>query len=108
MDDTIVFRQLTAEDIRQIATRMLGGLNKRVQELDLTLSVSDEAVAQLAAVGFDPVYGARPLRRAIQNKVEDPLAEKLLEGQFKAGQTIVVTLEDGQFVFAVDKPETID
>ena len=99
VDDTIVFRQLTEEDIRCIARRMLSSLDRRVKELEITLTVSDEAVAELARAGFDPVYGARPLRRAIQARVEDPLAEKLLEGQFKAGDTVNVTLSDGQLIF---------
>ncbi len=99
VDDTIVFHQLTEEDIRAIAGRMLRSLDRRVQDLEITLSVADEAIAQLAKVGFDPVYGARPLRRAIQSKIEDPLAEKLLEGQFKAGECVRVTVQDGQFVF---------
>ncbi len=110
VDDIIVFQQLTEEDIRNIARRMLGSLDRRVRELDITLSVSDEAVAELAKVGFDPVYGARPLRRAIQSRVEDLLAEKLLEGEFKAGQHVTVTAENGAFVFKtdIDKPEDLD
>ncbi len=108
VDDIIVFHQLTEEDIRRIAGRMLSSLNKRVNDLDITLAVSDEAVAELAKVGFDPIYGARPLRRAIQSKIEDPLAEKLLEGQFKAGESVRVTMEGDQFVFVVDKSDAID
>ncbi len=100
VDDIIVFHQLTQEDIKQIARRMLSSLSRRVQGLEITLTVSDEAVEELAKVGFDPVYGARPLRRAIQSRVEDPLAEKLLEGLFSAGDMVNVTLEDGQFVFS--------
>ncbi len=100
VDDIIVFHQLTQEDIQQIARRMLSSLSRRVKGLEITLTVSDEAVEELAKVGFDPVYGARPLRRAIQSRVEDPLAEKLLEGQFSAGDTVNVTLESGQFVFS--------
>ncbi len=111
VDELIVFHQLTEDDIRRIAGRMLSSLNKRVNDLEITLTVSEDAIAELAKVGFDPVYGARPLRRAIQSKIEDPLAEKLLEGQFKAGETVCVTVENGEFVFAkqaVDKPETLD
>ncbi len=100
VDDIIVFHQLTQEDIEQIARRMLSSLSRRVQGLEITLTVSDEAVEELAKVGFDPVYGARPLRRAIQSRVEDPLAEKLLEGLFSAGDTVNVALENGQFVFS--------
>ncbi len=110
VDDTIVFHQLTEENIRDIARRMISSLDRRVRELEISLTVTDEAIAELAKVGFDPVYGARPLRRAIQSQVEDLLAEKLLEGEFKAGQTVTVTAENGTFVFKsdVDKPTDLD
>ncbi len=98
VDDIIVFRQLTEEDIRRIARRMLRSLDARVKELDITLTVTDEAVAELARVGFDPVYGARPLRRAIQSRIEDTLAERLLEGAFRAGDAVTVTVRDGALV----------
>ncbi|MBR2406870.1 MAG: ATP-dependent Clp protease ATP-binding subunit [Clostridia bacterium] len=104
VDDTIVFRQLTEEDIRSIARRMLGSLDRRVRDLEITLTVSDEAVAELARVGFDPVYGARPLRRAIQSRIEDPLAEKLLEGEFRAGDCVNVVLTDGRLTFEKTEP----
>ncbi len=100
VDDIIVFKQLTQTDIENIARRMLSSLNKRVEDLEMTLTVTDAAVTELAKAGFDPVYGARPLRRAIQSKVEDPLAEKLLDGQFCSGDTITVNITDGAFVFS--------
>ncbi len=100
VDDIIVFKQLTQTDIEEIARRMLRSLNKRVQDLDIQLSVTDAAVAQLAKAGFDPVYGARPLRRAIQSTVEDALAEKLLDGQFAAGDTVTVDYDGERFVFS--------
>ncbi len=100
VDDIIVFHQLSQEDIQQIARRMLSSLGNRVQGLEITLTVSDEAVEELAKAGFDPVYGARPLRRAIQSRIEDPLAEKLLEGKFQAGDRVNVTFEDGEFRFS--------
>ncbi|MCL2489095.1 MAG: AAA family ATPase, partial [Oscillospiraceae bacterium] len=99
VDDTIVFRQLTEQDIEEIARRMLAGLNKRLGEMDMALQVSEEAVKALAKSGFDPVYGARPLRRTIQNKIEDPLAELLLEGKYKAGDTVKVDVKDDGFIF---------
>ncbi|MBQ9965082.1 MAG: ATP-dependent Clp protease ATP-binding subunit [Clostridia bacterium] len=108
VDDTIVFHQLTEEDIRNIARRMIGSLDRRVRDLEITLTVTDDAIAELAKVGFDPVYGARPLRRAIQSKVEDALAEKLLEGEFKAGQHVVVTAENGAFLFKTDVDKSAD
>ena len=104
VDDTIVFRQLNEEDIRLIARRMIASLDRRVNDLELTLTVSDEAVAELARAGFDPVYGARPLRRAIQSRIEDPLAEKLLEGEFRAGDMVAVDFCNGELVFQKTEP----
>ena len=104
VDDIIVFRQLTEENIRQIAGRMVASLDRRVNDLEITLKVTDEAIAELARVGFDPVYGARPLRRAIQSRIEDPLAEKLLEGVFHAGDTVTVSAKDGELVFEANQP----
>ncbi len=99
VDDIIVFRQLTQTDIQSIARRMLSSLDRRVGDLDIKLTVTDEAVTELARAGFDPVYGARPLRRAIQSRVEDPLAEKLLEGVFRTGDTVAVDFKDGEMTF---------
>ncbi|MGN0172325.1 MAG: ATP-dependent Clp protease ATP-binding subunit, partial [Acutalibacteraceae bacterium] len=99
VDDIIVFRKLTQENIEMIARRMLSSLDRRMEELSMHVTVSDEAVAAVAKEGFDPVYGARPLRRAIQTKIEDALAEKMLEGSFKAGDTVGVGYRDGAFTF---------
>ena len=103
VDDIIVFRQLTKEDIHEIARRMLTSLDKRLKDMDITVQVTDAAVEAIAAEGFDPVYGARPLRRAIQSRIEDPLAEKLLEGAFQAGDSVTVDYAEGGFRF--DKPD---
>ena len=99
VDDIIVFQQLTQPDIEEIARRMLQSLDKRLTDMELHSSVSDAAVAEIAKEGFDPVYGARPLRRAIQSRIEDPLAEQLLEGKFRAGDTIVIDVQDSSFTF---------
>ena len=99
VDDIIVFRQLTQDDIQNIARRMLASLDRRVGDLEIKLTITDEAVQELARAGFDPVYGARPLRRAIQSRIEDPLAEKLLEGLFRTGDTVTVDYKDGEMVF---------
>ena len=100
VDDIMVFKQLTQTDIEEIARRMLRSLNKRVSELGIALLVTDAAVTQLSKAGFDPVYGARPLRRAIQSSVEDVLAEKMLDGQFGAGDTVTVDYDGEKFVFS--------
>ena len=94
IDDIIVFRALTEEDIREVARRMLRAVSARMEAMGVRLDASDEAVAELAREGFDPKYGARPLRRAIQSTGEDAVAEKLLDGTLKAGDTAKLTVED--------------
>ncbi len=103
IDDTIVFRQLTEEDIIRIARGMLSRTAARMAEQGITLTADDDAVAALAKGGFDPQYGARPLRRAIQNTVEDAVAELMLEGKLKTGDTARATLRDGKVV--IEKAE---
>ena len=98
IDEIIVFRQLTEDNIRQIARRMLGVNGANMAQQGITLAADDDAVAELARDGFDPQYGARPLRRAIQSMVEDAVAEKMLEGQLKSGDTAHVRLRDGKVV----------
>ena len=94
IDDTIVFRALTQEDICQVARRMLKTVAVRMETMGITLDAGDEAVAALAKEGFDPKYGARPLRRAIQSLVEDAVAERMLDGTLAAGDTARLVLED--------------
>ena len=101
IDETIVFRQLTEEDIVKIAHRMLSVTGKRMAQQGITLASDEDAVAALAKDGFDAEYGARPLRRSIQNTVEDAVAEQMLEGKLKSGDTAKVTLHDGKV--AVEK-----
>jgi ATP-dependent Clp protease ATP-binding subunit ClpC len=100
IDDIIVFKQLTQEDIGEIAGRMLKVLIKRVKDnMDITLSFEEDAVARIAQLGFDKVYGARPLRRAIQSHIEDPLSEEILEGNLQKGDTAVCKVENEAFIF---------
>ena len=98
IDEIIVFRQLTQENIREIASRMLQVTGRRMAEQGITLDVDDDALTELARDGFDPQYGARPLRRSIQNLVEDAVAEQMLEGKLKTGGTAHVRLKDGKVV----------
>ena len=100
VDDIIVFRQLGQKDINEIARRMLSNLSKRVKELDFELVFSDEAVEEIGKAGFDPVYGARPLRRAIRQQIEDKLSEEMLEGKLVSGNKYTCNFEDGKYVFA--------
>ncbi len=99
IDDSVVFRPLGKAEIRQIATLQLGILNKRLQENELHIEFTDGALDLLGDEGFDPVYGARPLKRAIQSELENPLAQKLLAGEFTAGDTIFVDVKDGKLTF---------
>jgi ATP-dependent Clp protease ATP-binding subunit ClpC len=94
LDGVIVFHSLNNTEIRRIADLLLNRLRKQIQEQDLTLDVSDEAMDLLAKRGYDPNFGARPLRRIIQNLIEDPLAEGMLESKFHAGGTIEVSVEN--------------
>ena len=96
IDETIVFRQLTEENIRHIAQRMLQITGGRMAQQGITLLADDDAVTALAKDGFDPQYGARPLRRAIQNEVEDAVAELMLEGTLQSGDTARICLRDGK------------
>ncbi|MCH4811681.1 ATP-dependent chaperone ClpB [Vreelandella neptunia] len=99
IDEVVVFHALGQEQIQAIAGIQLERLKVRLAEHDLKLEVSPEAMAQLAVVGFDPVYGARPLKRAIQSRIENPLAQDLLRGKFAPGDTIHITAEEGKLVF---------
>ena len=92
IDDTIIFRQLGEEDLEEIARRMLAESGARMAELGLALRAEDEAVAQLARECYDPAHGARPLRRALRQKVEDVVAEGLLSGRFQKGDRILLTV----------------
>ena len=96
IDAIIVFRSLTEADIREVARRMLESVSSRMETMGIHLDASDEAVAGLAKEGFDPKYGARPLRRCIQSKVEDAVAEKMLDGTLTAGDTAKLTVEDNK------------
>ena len=99
LDDIVVFHPLEKSQIRQIARIQLSGLEKRLAERGMRLEVSEKALELLGNVGFDPVYGARPLKRAIQQQLENPLAQKILAGAFGSGDTIRVDAAGGQIVF---------
>ena len=98
IDEIIVFHQLTEENIRSIARRMLDTIGSRMAAQGITLQADDDAVAALAKDGFDARYGARPLRRTLQNEVEDVVAEQMLDGQLKSGDTAHVRLRDDKVV----------
>jgi ATP-dependent Clp protease ATP-binding subunit ClpB len=99
IDDIIVFHPLGAEQIRAIVDIQLEGLRARLAERDMTLELAVEARDQLGEAGFDPVYGARPLKRAIQQQIENPLAERILRGEFAPGDRVAVSVAQGELVF---------
>ena len=99
VDDIIVFHKLTKEDTGKIATKMLKVLGKKLEDMDITMHFTDAAVEAVAEKGYDPNYGARPLRRVIQSQVEDPISEKMLEGAVTANKTYRCDYVDGAFTF---------
>lgn len=99
VDDIIVFSKLNSEEIGQIADKMLSNLAKRLENLNISFKWEDSVKTALAQKGFDDTYGARPLRREIQNKIEDALSEKLLEGKIKNGDNVSCSFENGEFIF---------
>ena len=99
VDDLVVFHPLDRKQIRMIAGIQLGHLRTRLESAGLDMQISDTALDLLAEAGFDPVYGARPLKRAIQQQIENPLAQAILSGEFAAGSTVHIDVEDGRFSF---------
>ncbi len=98
IDEVIVFHQLKREHIRKIADNMVQNVAKRVADLGITLTANEEALDKLAEQGFDPVYGARPLRRTIQAIIEDGVAEMMLDGRLKKGDKVEARVSDGKIV----------
>jgi len=96
----VVFHPLAQEQIKSIASIQVEYLRQRLTERDMTLQLSDGALGQLAEAGFDPVYGARPLKRAIQQYIENPLAQRILSGEFMAGDQILVGLDEQLITFS--------
>ena len=101
VDDTIVFSKLTQDEIKQIAQKMLENLSVRLKGLNITIEFTDSVLDALANKGFDPVYGARPLRREIQNSIEDALSEKILDTTIKNGDDVLCDYSDDKYVFDV-------
>ncbi len=97
IDEIIVFHKLSRENIKEIAGKMLGGIKDRLQSNGITAEVTESAIEKIAENGFDDNYGARPLRRAIQSDIEDMVAERMLEGKIKEGQTVVIDYKDDKF-----------
>ncbi len=105
IDEIIVFHSLTEDHMKEIVELMLRDLGKRIADYGLFLEFTDAAKALLVKKGYDPMYGARPLRRVIQRMVEDQLSEKILEGKFKAGDEVVIDAQDEELTFDLKKAD---
>ena len=99
VDDIIIFNKLSEENIHGIAGLLLSEVARRIEALGIGITFDESVKALMAKEGFDPVYGARPLRRAIVRMVEDPFSGEMLEGNVKAGDNVTATVEDGKVVF---------
>ena len=108
VDDMIVFHPLLREQLHEIAQIQIAILSARLAARDLTLRVTDAAIDKLSTAAFDPMYGARPLKRTIQAQLENPLAQQILSGQFAPGDTIVADVTGGDWVFRSDKTDTVE
>ncbi len=100
IDDTIVFHKLNTDEIGKIARIMLNKLAARLKAMDIEIEFADSAVAEVASKGFDAVYGARPLRRAIQNNIEDLISEQILDNRIKTGDKLICEFKEGEYVFS--------
>ncbi|EFK07954.1 conserved hypothetical protein, partial [delta proteobacterium NaphS2] len=100
IDEIVTFNSLGPEEIKKIVGIQIGLLSKRLEDNKITFKLTDAAETFLAENGFDPVYGARPLKRAIQHYIQDPLAMKILEGTVKEGDRITADIKDGEVVFS--------
>ena len=108
VDSIVVFHALSRDQISQIVELELAKVSKRLEEYEIKLQATDEAMAKLADLGYDPEMGARPLRRVIQNKVEDQLSDELLIGRFTAGDEIIVDVDDDEIVLRKSTGEAED
>ena len=108
VDEVVVFHPLAREEIRRIANIQLEYLRRRLGEHQMDIEIADEALDKLGEAGFDPVYGARPLKRAIQQQIENPLAQDILAGKFAPGDVIEVNYADGHFTFSKSTSRTVE
>jgi ATP-dependent Clp protease ATP-binding subunit ClpB len=104
IDDVVIFHRLTKEDLGRIVEIQVGQLSDRVREKGIEIELTDKARELLGNLGFDPTYGARPLKRVIQKQLVDKLALRLLEGEFAEGDAVEVDAADGELIFAKAKP----
>ncbi|MCB0830124.1 MAG: type VI secretion system ATPase TssH, partial [Solirubrobacterales bacterium] len=99
IDDTVIFHRLSKEDIGRIVEIQVEGLTRRVAERDIEIELTDDARTLLGNLGYDPTYGARPLKRVVQKQLVDKLALKILEGEFSEGDSVLIDASDGELAF---------
>ena len=99
IDETVVFHALTSEQLKSIVDIQLMYLNRRLLDRKMSLKATDNAKGWLATTGYDPVYGARPLKRLIQKEIENPLSKFLLEGEFKDGDVVLIDADEEGLIF---------
>jgi ATP-dependent Clp protease ATP-binding subunit ClpB len=99
IDETVIFQALSKSEIKAITLLQIKRIEQRLSDQKLSLILSPEARDYIATVGYDPIYGARPLKRAIQREIENPIATKILEGEFVSGNIIAITLQDDKLTF---------
>ncbi len=103
LDDIIIFRKLSKEEAGKICRKIIEGLSERLKDRNITLNISDEAMDKLLEEGYNDMFGARPLKRIVQKRVEDRLSDEILAGNILSGEVVTVTIKDGEFVFRSDK-----
>lgn len=106
LDDIIIFRKLTKDEAAQICRKIINGLTSRLSDRRVSLEVSDEAMEKLVDEGYNDMYGARPLKRIVQKRIEDRLSDEILAGRVLPGETVHITVNDGEFVFRSEKKQT--
>jgi len=106
LDDIIIFRKLTKDEAAQICRKIINGLSARLLDRRVSLEVSDEAMAKLVDEGYNDMYGARPLKRIVQKRIEDRLSDEILAGRVLPGETVRITVTDGEFTFRSEKKQT--
>ena len=105
VDEIIVFRQLKQKEIAEIAGKLLSELSERVAQQEISLTFSDDVIGLISEKGFDAIYGARPLKREIRKRIEDPLSEKILSGEIARGGNYECVTENGEIAFVSVKNE---
>lgn len=103
LDDIIIFRKLTKEEAGKICYKIIDGLSARLKDRNITLSISDAAMDKLLDEGYNDMYGARPLKRVVQKRIEDRLSDEILANHILPGETVTVDVKDDELIFRSEK-----